>query len=168
MSVPKPKRHRQFNNWKRWLSLCFTVSLAFETPNPAHAAQPSPYIVYSDYGGSVTERSDFIRRLERDKSRVEIRGRHCLSSCTMMLGVKGVCVQANTIFGFHGPSRQGVPLPKAQFEQASQFIASHYPPQLRRWYLSEARFSLNSLYVRTGAELISAGIAKQCGPRITG
>lgn len=165
----RPNKCAYLAIWKHWLALCFAVStaLTFGSSESARAAQPGSYIIYSDYGGSVAERSDFIRKLERSRSRVEIRGKYCLSSCTMMLGLKGVCVQSNTIFGFHGPSRQGARLPKVQFERASQFIASYYPPRLRRWYLSEARFTLDNLHVRTGADLIASGIVKQCEPRLT-
>lgn len=159
--------------WRWFLSVCvasLVLGVASGTPELAQAAQSlhTPYIVRDDYGGSVKERSQMIRRLERDQYRVEIRGKYCFSSCTMMLGIQGVCVQANTVFGFHGPSRQGVRLSEKQFEQVSQLIASYYPPRLRGWYLREARFTLNALHVRTGADLIAMGIVEQCDRRVSG
>ncbi len=126
---------------------------------PAH---PLPYIVRTDYGGSVKERLLAIQTLRAANRRVEIRGTACLSSCTMLLGLKNVCVMPNTVFGFHGPSRRGVPLEKALFDRVSIIIAQHYPRALQGWYMDHARFSLTTLHRLTGADLIEMGAATAC------
>lgn len=138
-------------------------------PQGAHAAQPLqgavavvPHVVFDDYGGSVRDRYYTIRALRRAGRPVEIRGKVCYSSCTMMLGLKDICVRPETVFGFHGPSRWGAPLPRDQFDRASRIIASQYPPALRSWYMNKARFTLSGLHLRTGAELIAMGLVSRC------
>lgn len=171
VSSSNPSR-RKLGKLRAWLSgvaLSLAVALGGAAPDMAQAAQPaptvtvpSPFIVLDDYGGSVRDRYIAIRALAKSGRAVEIRGRVCFSSCTMLLGLKGTCVRPETRFGFHGPSRSGKPLPPSQFDLASRIIASGYPPALRSWYMDTARYRLVGLHLRTGAELIALGLVNRC------
>lgn len=119
------------------------------------------YVVNNDRGGIVGNRAEEITQLLQEHKRVEIRGRVCLSSCTMYLGAGNVCVSPRTKFGFHGPSDHGRPLKPHQFEYWSQVIASFYPSRLRDWYMEKGRYKSEGYYTMTGAQLIALGIP-QC------
>jgi hypothetical protein len=118
-------------------------------------------VVHNDRGGVVGNRAQEIAKIQSRHQRVEIRGRVCLSSCTMYLGAGDVCVDPKTKFGFHGPSAHGKPLEPHQFEYWSSVIASYYPERLREWYLAEGRYKSDGYYTMYGAQLIRLGIA-QC------
>lgn len=116
-------------------------------------------IVKNDRGGILAERMKEVASLRERDARVEIRGRVCLSSCTMYLGVEDVCVEPGVTFGFHGPTSYGRPLSPERFENWSQIIASHYPiEQLRQWFLETARYRTNGYYRVSGQQLINMGI----------
>ena len=138
---------------------------AHAVPSPQTTAQPSahiPYIVRSDYGGSVQKRLRDIRALQVSKRQVQIRGAFCMSSCTMLLGLENTCVMPHTVFGFHGPSKRGAALPEPVFNKVSRIIARHYPRQLRSWYMKVARHDITGVHKLTGAELIALKAAKPC------
>lgn len=146
-----------------------TIAL-FGNSNTVTAAQDSvatygvgiPYIVRADYGGAVNDRLRDIRSLRNAKRPIKIQGSVCYSSCTMLLGLERTCVNPKTVFGFHGPSRRGVPLERATFDHASRVIAAHYPGVLKTWYMSVARHSLSELYLLKGSDLIELGVSKPC------
>jgi hypothetical protein len=119
-------------------------------------------IVRNDPGGVVGKRATEIDQLRAQGVRVELRGEVCLSSCTMYLGLANTCVFRGTTFGFHGPSFYGRKLSDNDFEYWSQVIASHYPPRLRNWFLTTARYKTNDYYRVKGAELIRMGVP-ECG-----
>ncbi|SFJ56532.1 hypothetical protein [Celeribacter neptunius] len=149
-------------------------------PNTAQAAKPRstqeqsqqqdaaaiassiPYIVPTDYGGSVKKRLSDIYALRKSARKVEITGAACMSSCTMLLGLENTCVDPKTVFGFHGPSRNGQPLEPALFDQVSKIISRHYPAELQVWYMTVARYNLSGINTMTGAELIRLGAARSC------
>lgn len=106
-------------------------------------------------------RAQEIAKIQSRNQRVEIRGKVCLSSCTMYLGAGDVCVDPNTKFGFHGPSYYGQALEPKQFEYWSTVIASYYPERLRQWYMTEGRYKTDGYYTMYGAQLIRLGI-HQC------
>lgn len=131
---------------------------------PAVAAKPGsrqPGVVITvknDYGGSVRKRFGEVQQINRLGQRVEISGSSCMSSCTMYLGAKNVCVSPNTTFGFHGPSRFGSKLTQVEFDEWSRVISSHYPAPVRTWYMQNARHSTNSVKRVKGNQLIRLGI----------
>lgn len=130
------------------------------------AAQPmrknqNVIIVGNDRGGPVVARAEQIEHIRKSGQRVEIRGRQCLSSCTMYLGLADTCVNPNTIFGFHGPSQHGRALAKVDFDYWSQVIADHYPQNLQAWYMKTGRHRLHSYAKLNGRALIKLGI-RQC------
>ena len=133
------------------------------------AAQPVPnapnargvIVVGNDRGGYVGQRAQQIRRIRAAGQRVEIRGRVCLSSCTMYLGLQNTCVSPRTTFGFHGPTRNGRRLTGGEFEYWSKIIADHYPVGLRTWYMETARNRVTNYYRLSGRELIQMGV-KPC------
>lgn len=133
----------------------------------AQAAQTRPLgfmetiIVPNDRGGSVRQRHDEIRMINRLHQQVEIRGRECLSSCTMYLGADNVCVEPNTSFGFHGPHRFLKTLTKTEFDQWSRFISGYYPPPVQTWYMQKARYKTATVSRIKGRELIRLGVT-QC------
>jgi hypothetical protein len=138
------------------LALCLAVA-ATPVPSLAQAVPAQTVVVENDRGGLLAERLREIARLRQSGARVEIRGRVCLSSCTMYLAVPDICVDPDVTFGFHGPSSYGRPLSPARFETWSQIMASHYPETLRRWFLSVARYRTSGYYRVSGAQLISMG-----------
>lgn len=119
-----------------------------------------PLIVRNDRGGLVGARAEEIIRLRKSGRRVELRGRVCLSSCTMYLGVPNLCVSVGTTFGFHGPSYYGQPLSARDFEYWSQLIAAHYPDALKRWYLAKGRHRKSGYYQVKGSALIAMGVPR--------
>ena len=125
-------------------------------PNTALAQAGSVFVVRSDRGGLLGQRSEEIRALRASGQRVELRGT-CLSACTMYLSLPNVCVAASASFGFHGPSRGQRALPPAEFEHWSEVMARNYREPLRSWFMSEARYRISGYYEITGAELIRMG-----------
>ncbi|MGR1583105.1 hypothetical protein ACSSNL_16770 [Thalassobius sp. S69A] len=144
--------------------LCLSVVCALLTasdgpgPHQAWAAQPKDHVVLNDRGGLVSERLAEMARLAANSTPIQIRGRLCLSSCTMFLGAKTVCVIPQTRFGFHAPTDHGRPLPPKAFEYWSHVIAAHYPHALAEWYLKTGRYLHKGYYYLTGAQLIAMGI----------
>ncbi len=125
------------------------------------AAGSQPYVVGNDRGGFVRDRLIEIRNLRSSGRRVEIRGRICYSTCTMLLGLPNTCVSPNTKFGFHGPSRGGQRLSAEKFDFYSRVIAKHYPKALNDWYMKTGRNRINGIYKISGREIIRMGV-KAC------
>jgi hypothetical protein len=151
---------------KRNVAFALAVMLCLVQVSEVSGAQPkaeqggATLIVRSDPGGDVRARRDELVRIFRLGQRVEIRGT-CLSSCTMYLVLKDrVCVSPQARFGFHGPSRYGLPLSAQEFEDWSHAIAAYYPHMLRSWYLSTARHDIYRLRWVSGAELIRLGVRR--------
>jgi hypothetical protein len=117
-------------------------------------------IVNDDRGGSIMKRDNEVKDLQDRGVLVRIQGRVCLSSCTMYLGVKNVCVSPKTIFGFHGPSRNSKVINQASFDYFSKVMAKDYPPAISKWFMEKARYKIATDYYRiSGQELIRHGIA---------
>jgi hypothetical protein len=135
------------------LTLCFVAS-SFSV---AQAQALQPLIVGNDRGGLVGQKVAEIEQLKRIGQRVEIRGTICYSSCTMYLGASNVCIDPQTTFGFHGPSRSGSPLPADQFERWSQLMASYYNAPLQQWFLQQGRYVVKDVYRMSGTQLIQLG-----------
>ncbi|WP_421056989.1 hypothetical protein [Leisingera sp. D0M16] len=115
-------------------------------------------IVGDDPGGYLHLRLIELKKLRRSGVRVEIRGRICYSTCTMFLGLPGTCVHPHTIFGFHGPSRNGRRLRQKDFDYFSQVMADYYPKPLKAWFMERARNRIVGVYKIKGSELIRIGI----------
>lgn len=118
-------------------------------------------VIRDDPGGRIVARLHEIDRILATGQRVEIRGRFCHSTCTMMIGLPGTCVSAGTRFGFHGPSFLGVPMSARQFDYWSWQMARFYPPPLRDWFMRTGRHRIDGLYELSGVELIRMGI-REC------
>lgn len=131
------------------------------TAQSQYLAAQGVLIVRNDPGGVVSKRANEINQLRAKGIRVELRGQVCLSSCTMYLGLPNTCVFKGTTFGFHGPSYYGTKLSDNDFEYWSQVIASHYPPRLRNWFMSTARYKISDYYRVKGSELIRMGV-REC------
>ncbi len=148
------------------LSLCLATVLAVSMQSAAHAAKPGSQkpgaiiVIPNDYGGSVRKRTEEIRQINRLGQAVEIRGRVCMSSCTMFLGANTVCVQPETSFAFHGPYRFFSKLTSLEFDRWSRVIAAHYPSFLRSWYMQTARFRIHNPMKIKGRELIRLGVPR--------
>lgn len=115
-------------------------------------------VVTNDRGGLLGQRAEEIRTLARTGQRVELRGQ-CLSACTMYLKLPNACVAPDAVFGFHGPSWYGQPLPADQFEAFSNLMARHYREPLRSWFMNTARYRTKSYYQLSGRQLIEMGYA---------
>lgn len=121
-------------------------------------AASSSYVVGSDRGGYLHERLQELDALKRSGTRVEIRGKVCYSTCTMFLGLPNTCVDPDTVFGFHGPSRNGKRLDKKDFEYFSRVIADYYPQPLREWFMKEGRNRISGIHRIKGREIIRMGV----------
>lgn len=126
-----------------------------------HAYADQPIVVEDDFGGSVQERMRDIEKLLTSAQSVEIRGANCFSSCTMLLGLAQTCISPATVFGFHGPSRNGERMKEDEFEKYSRLIASYYPKPLRDWYMRKGRHRIKGIHRISGARIIRMGV-KAC------
>jgi hypothetical protein len=117
-----------------------------------------PYIVKDDRGGSVKDRLREMRDLRASGRPVEIRGAVCFSTCTMLLGLPQTCISPKTVFGFHGPSRDGRRLKVEEFEYYSQVISQYYPDELKVWYMKKGRKRFFGVHRIKGSEIIEMGI----------
>jgi hypothetical protein len=117
-----------------------------------------PLVVRNDRGGLLRERLRQIGQLRQQSRPVEIRGAVCFSTCTMFLGLPDTCISPQTTFGFHGPSSYGRALDADTFNRASRVIASHYPAELKTWYMDKARFKIRSIYRVKGEQIIRMGV----------
>lgn len=109
--------------------------------NPAKAAATQPYVVGNDRDGFVRDRLIELRNLRASGRRIEIRGKICYATCTMVLGLPKTCISPNTKFDFY-----------------SRAIAEHHPQQLNGWYMETGRNRINGGYKIRGSELIRRGI----------
>lgn len=144
-------------------ALAQTVQGAMSVPGgQTRVARDGTIIVERDNGGLLVERIRFLSALRQSGQRVEIRGQ-CISACTLYLGLPQTCISRDTVMGFHGPQSQlyGIALPPADFEYWSRVMADHYPPALRRWFLTEGRNEIMGVHRIRGRELIRLG-AREC------
>jgi hypothetical protein len=134
--------------------------------SPSYAARPkskvpgATIIINGDPGGSVRKRYGEIQQINRLGQRVEIRRGACMSSCTMFLGVQNVCVTPQAVLGFHGPYRFGSKLTQVEFDRWSKVISAHYPPAIKTWYMTSARYNTRKPSKLSGVELIRLGVRK--------
>ncbi|WP_273521663.1 hypothetical protein [Rhodosalinus sediminis] len=139
---------------------CALAGALWFVPIDSHA-QGTVVVVRNDRGGLLAERMREVARLRAQDARVEIRGRVCLSSCTMFLGVENVCVEPDVTFGFHGPTSYGRPLAPERFEAWSRIMAAHYPDErLRDWFLETGRHRIRGYYRVSGEQLIRMGMPR--------
>jgi hypothetical protein len=141
---------------KRLALGCAAAGLLMMAAPPVAAQARAAYIVQSDRGGMIGQRSQQIRSFRAAGQRVELRGT-CLSACTMYLSLPNACVASNATFGFHGPTRNGQRLSQREFEHFSQVMADNYREPLRSWFLTKARHRTSGYYSLSGAELINMG-----------
>lgn len=145
------------------LTATFMMGLALSfLPQPS-LAQPkliSALIVSYDMGGSIGLRQKNVRKLRRQKRRVEIRGR-CFSACTMYLGLPDVCVTPNAVLGFHGPKGLAGPLVTDVFDHWSRVMARDLRPPLHNWFMQHARYVKSGVLKIKGSDLIDMGY-KSC------
>jgi len=116
--------------------------------------------IHADPGGSITKRRVEIAEMNRSGKRYRIAG-HCVSSCTMFLGLDRVCVEPDARFEFHSPHipRGVVGVAWWPTEMNAQdhriYVAQmmqHYPPGIRE----AVRPALDVIHTHaayTGAEL---------------
>lgn len=140
------------------IALIGMTPLAAQAQSQERGLQSPPLVINNDRGGTLRARLLELAALRRESRPVEIRGNVCFSTCTMFIGLPDACVSPSTTFGFHGPSSYGRPLDTATFNQASEVIASHYPPVLRAWYMEEGRYRINRVYRVSGQNLIDMGV----------
>ncbi|WP_170761170.1 hypothetical protein [Ruegeria lacuscaerulensis] len=140
------------------LSALAAVLLIPVVVSPLSAEEGKLFIVGNDRGGYLHDRLIELENLQRNGVAVEIRGRVCFSTCTMFLGLPGACVDPDTTFGFHGPSRNGRRLAQADFDYFSQIMADYYPEPLKSWFMKTGRTRISGVYKIKGARLIQMGV----------
>ena len=136
---------------------CFLAAFWLVLAGTALDADQNVRIIGNDRGGYIGARAREIAAMNASETRVELRGRICLSACTMYLGVGNICVDPRTTFGFHGPSRHGTALGQDEFHHWSRVMANHYNPPLRTWFWETARHRIAGYYRMTGSQLIRLG-----------
>ncbi len=151
----KPSARGAVRNFTVLLAVAALISAA-AAPSRVEAQQP--FVVGSDRGGYLHDRLAELENLERNGIQVEIRGRVCYSTCTMFLGLPGTCVDPDTTFGFHGPSRGGRRLAPEDFDYFSKVMADYYPEPLKSWFMTTARNRINGVHKVKGRELIRLGV----------
>ncbi|WP_380058828.1 hypothetical protein ACFE33_15545 (plasmid) [Falsihalocynthiibacter sp. SS001] len=119
-------------------------------------------VVRNDVGGDLRARVRHIEELAKSGVAVEIRGRYCMSACTMYLGLARICVAPNVKFGFHGPTSSiyGISLSPQDFEAWSRIMASYYPEPIKEWFLDKGRNVTVGFYELSGADLVKLGVAR--------
>lgn len=147
----------------RFLAIAL-LATSLASRRPAQAAPQNGWgngavrVIGNDTGGRLRPRFEEIRRMRARGDRVEIRGRYCLSACTLYLGAGNVCVSPGTQFGFHGPGYVDAPIRYDRFEYWSQRMAAYYPPQVSSWFMTRARYVTRGYMSLSGAELIRMGV----------
>ena len=139
---------------------CAVVGMLSSGSAPVSAQARTAFIVQSDRGGWLSQRSQEIRQMRATGQRVELRG-ICLSACTMYLSLPNTCVARDASLGFHGPSRNGRRLSKRDFDHWSRVMADNYREPLRSWFMNTGRHRTWGYHTISGAELIRMGY-QQC------
>ncbi|MCC5974669.1 MAG: hypothetical protein JJT81_11510 [Rubellimicrobium sp.] len=125
---------------------------------PSGTKAQQTIVIGNDRGGLVGERTRQIEAIRASGHRVEIRGAMCYSACTLYLGAGNVCVSPQTVFGFHGPTRNGQPLPPEAFDHWTRIMAQYYNATLEQWFMSYARYAgQNDVHRLSGNQLIQLG-----------
>jgi len=153
---------RVFVRLLRQVRLSHAVAMVALTLATSPALAQGTMIIEDDRGGAVDARVQLIQDYKSSDVHLEIRGRFCLSACTMFLGMKNVCVSPDTVFGFHGPSSAvyGIGLASKAFEYWSHVMADHYPEPIKSWYLKDGRNRIVGFHEITGRGLIDLGVAE--------
>jgi len=138
----------------------FGLVLQFPLVRPSPAGTPHTVVVSDDPGGAVAPRIRLVERYRSEGVHVEIRGRFCMSACTLYLGLTNTCVTRDTAFGFHGPASpiRGIGLSPKAFDYWSRRIAAYYPEPLRSWYINEGRNMTMGFQSYSGSQLIRMGV----------
>ena len=94
-----------------------------------------------DYGGDLVARMAYV-----DSTAITPIPSVCASACTLHVA-KG-CITPNTRMGFHGPlANSGIGLLPSVWEQYSRIMADYYPPALAEWFIAEARYSRDLIWL---------------------
>lgn len=144
-------------SWARKLQYTLCGFCIMIVANTGFAQALPAKIIGNDRGGLIGARVIEIAQINSYNRRIELRGKICYSSCTLYLGVDNLCLDPETIFGFHGPSRRGTRLAGAEFEHWSHVMAQHYNAPLREWFMRDARHTTGRIQRIRGAQLIALG-----------
>ena len=100
--------------------------------------------VRHDLGGNIGDRLGEMHTMRG----VKIDGT-CASACTLYLGLPETCLTKRAKLGFHGPNLpSGRKMPKVAFEGWTKAMAEKYPPAIARWFMAEARYSDDLIYIK--------------------
>ncbi len=81
-----------------------TVALALLIGSAAMAQKAGTLIIQNDRGGAIGARLIAIAQANSSRTRIELRGRICYSSCTLYLGADDIRVSPDTVLAFTGPA----------------------------------------------------------------
>ncbi len=112
----------------------------------------------SDSGGNLREYAAQVNRLNAQGAAKVIRG-VCASACTILLGVKKVCVEPTAELWFHAAHLPGVDQPDSL---GSLEMLSFYPPPVREWAIRTQAIEsvdFNASKKLSGEQLIGMGIS---------
>ena len=134
----------------RWNLRALSIIVAF------YGLAASTAIARDNLGGPVLAYAAEVDHLNQIHQPVSIDGL-CASSCTMYLGVTGMCITHDAFFKFHAAS-----LPHSEHPDASGslIMLSHYPKAIRDWAMRVGALSSTAF---TPAHNLSADEVHQMG-----
>jgi hypothetical protein len=96
-----------------------------------------------------------VEAARRSGKTVVLGGQYCLSACTMFLGLQNVCVQPDTIFGFHGPNLRGQRMEEREHIQWTYYVAGYYPKDIAADFIETYSHEIAGFYYFSGREINS-------------
>lgn len=110
---------------------------AVQADNLLHRmANSRPDVSLEDNGGSVLDRVDFVKSHRDDPTyRLPM---ECYSSCTLLLSIRGACVERGSHLYFHSATLDGRRSPRW-----NAYAMGFYPETVRHWVI--AHRALDSL-----------------------
>ncbi len=119
-------------------------------------------LISGDHGGRMGDYASRFAHVHQSGEQVVIDG-HCLSACTMVLGLvprDRVCATPNAVLGFHAAWHPDGVGGRMTSPPATRALMATYPPSVRAWIARRGGLTPQMIFLR-GSEL--AGIVPSCG-----
>lgn len=142
----------------RSLNTVFAVSpratgLALAVAASLAGSHAQAYWESFDGGGRVGDYLDLVSSANSSGSRIEIAG-VCASACTMKLGARNVCVNADAQLWFHAARN-----PDGRVNQLGTLLMEQqYPSSIRAWASRSGALVSTQFTVMSGAQAIALGV----------
>src|SRR3954470_9794380 len=140
-------------------SLAVLIALALWTPPVLAAGSSLPW----GGGGPMAKFDAIIAQYNASGEPFRIEG-HCQSSCTMLLAIRNVCVDANATLLFHA-SLSAREKDHAPYPERNAHMASHYNASLRRFVLANHYMDSFTFHAVSGRDIIGKFGYRQCAAK---